>query len=75
MQCAICKNGTTERAIITVPLVKENSVLIVKGVSAEVCQNCGEYYLDEKTTHDLYELAQQFFKSGSELEVINLAAA
>jgi len=48
MQCSICKNGTTKQAVITVPLVKDNSVVIVKGVPAEVCQNCGEYYLDEK---------------------------
>ena len=75
MQCSICKNGTTKNSIITVPLVKGDSVLIVKGVPAEVCENCGEYYLDEKTTHELYELAQQSFQSGAELEVINLKAA
>lgn len=75
MQCSICKNGTTKQAVITVPLVKDNSVVIVKGVPAEVCQNCGEYYLDEKTAHSLYELAQQSFRSGAELEVINLKAA
>ena len=75
MKCSICKTGTTKKSIITVPLVKENSVLIAKGVTAEVCQNCGEYYLDEATSQKLFDIAQESFLSGTELEVINMKVA
>ena len=50
MKCVICKHGETHPAVTTVTLEQGGMTLVFKGVPAEVCQNCGEAYLDETTT-------------------------
>lgn len=45
MRCLICKQGETRPQQVTVPLQRNGATIIFKGVPAEVCDNCGEYYL------------------------------
>ena len=47
MQCVICKHGETAPGQVTVTLQRGHTVVIMRDVPAEVCRNCGEYYLDE----------------------------
>jgi YgiT-type zinc finger domain-containing protein len=54
MRCIICKEGDTAPGTVTVTLQRGNTVVIVRDVSAAVCQNCGEYCLDKATTRKLY---------------------
>jgi len=72
MKCVICKNGETVKGKTTVTLEKSGSVVVIKGVSANICNNCGEYYLDEKTTAEIMQKADEAYKKGAEIEVINL---
>ncbi len=44
MECVICKNGTTRSGFVTVTLERDNCIVILKQVPADICQNCGEYY-------------------------------
>ena len=37
--------GETARGLVTAPLRRGAATVIVKGVPAEVCENCGEYHL------------------------------
>jgi len=50
MKCIICKHGETKPGKTSVTLERDNMTLVFKGVPADVCQNCGEEYIDEKTT-------------------------
>ena len=43
--------------------------MVVKAVPAQVCQNCGEAYVDETTTKALLETAEREAESGSQVEV------
>ena len=45
MKCVICKNGETRDGAATVTLERGGATVVVKEVPAEVCGNCGEYYL------------------------------
>jgi YgiT-type zinc finger domain-containing protein len=72
MNCVICKTGVTAPGIKSFMLEKGSSILIVKDVPAQICNQCGEAYFDAKTTKALYALAENSFKSGAELEVIRL---
>jgi len=74
MECVICKQGKTEPGMITVPLQREGNTIIFKNVPADVCQNCGEYYLSETTTNDLLSRAEQAISRGAEVEIVRLAA-
>lgn len=47
MKCVICKQGETGPGLATVTLQRGESTIIFKQVPAEVCKNCGEYYLSQ----------------------------
>ena len=74
MKCFICKNGETKKGITTVTLTKGETVIIVKNVPAEICDNCGEYYLSEDITKKIFELASDALKRNTEIEVLKYVA-
>ena len=74
MKCALCKNGESEPGTATVTLNRGETTVVIKGVPAEVCDNCGEYYLDEDTTRRVMELARRVVQHGAEVEIITYAA-
>ena len=74
MKCVICKHGETHPGEVTVTLPKNEATLIFKLVPAEVCENCGEYYLSEETTTKLMDQAHQALKEGTEVEIKRFAA-
>lgn len=69
MKCVICKHGETHPAVTTVTLEQGGMTLVFKGVPAEVCQNCGEAYLDETTTARLLATAQDAARAGVQVDV------
>lgn len=73
MKCVICKNGETRSGTTTVMLERGGATVVIKGVPAEVCENCGEYYLSEDTTAHALELAGQAVRKGVEIEVLRYA--
>lgn len=75
MECSICKNGQTAPGHVTVTLERGNTIVLLKNVPAEVCQNCGHYYLDEATTEVVMQKGQEAYEKGAELEVVKLNVA
>jgi YgiT-type zinc finger domain-containing protein len=49
MQCVLCKHGTTHPGNVTVTLERDNCIIILKDVPADICENCEEYYLSQST--------------------------
>jgi hypothetical protein len=49
--------------------------LVVKGVPAQVCETCGEEYLDEETTARLLRDAERAAREGVQVEVRTFAAS
>ena len=74
MRCVVCKNGETQAGTTTVVLQRGNSTIINKRVPAEICNNCGEYYLDEDVTGRLLTRAEQAVKERAEIEILEFAA-
>ena len=74
MKCVICKNGKTKRGKVTVTLERGAMTLVVKGVPARVCDNCGEEYLEEKVMAALELVVKSAAKSGVVVEVRDYAA-
>ncbi len=74
MKCVLCKTGDTAAGTATVTLERGRTVLVIKEVPAEVCSQCGEYYLNETTTRRLYEQAEKALTHNAELEVLRYAA-
>ena len=74
MNCVICKQGQTQPGFVTVTLDREGAIVVFKRVPAEVCENCGEYYLSDEVTGELLERAEEAISSGAEVEIRRYAA-
>jgi YgiT-type zinc finger domain-containing protein len=74
MECVICRKGQTQPGLVTVTLQREDCIVILKQVPAEVCENCGEYYLNESVTEDVLKRAEEAVGKGAEVEIIKYAA-
>ena len=74
MKCVICREGQTATGRAIVTLQRGESTIIFKNVPAEVCTNCGEYYLSESVTDQLLTRAEAAVQSGAELEILRFAA-
>ncbi|MCP5064023.1 MAG: type II toxin-antitoxin system MqsA family antitoxin [Ignavibacteriae bacterium] len=74
MKCVICKQGKTKKGFVTVTLQRENTTIVFKEVPADVCENCGEYYLSENITKKLLKRAEESVKKGAEVEILRFAA-
>jgi YgiT-type zinc finger domain-containing protein len=74
MKCALCKNGETLSGKVTVTLQRQDTTVIIKEVPAEICKNCGEYYLSEEITERVLTRAEQAVRSGAEVEILRFAA-
>jgi YgiT-type zinc finger domain-containing protein len=74
MKCVICKQGQTHQGLTTVTLERGHTTVVIKDVPAAICENCGEYYLNEKVTEKVQGLAEHAFQQGVEIEVLKYAA-
>jgi YgiT-type zinc finger domain-containing protein len=75
MMCVICKHGETSPGNTTVTFERNGKVVIIQDVPAEICGNCGEYYLDEMTASQVQQLARESRNRGVELELRHYIAA
>ena len=74
MNCVICKHGQTRSGDVAVTLQRGDCTVIIKGVPADVCDNCGEYYLSDTVTDKLLMRAETAAKNGAEVEILHYAA-
>ena len=74
MKCAICKSGETEAGTTTVVLERGRTVVIIREVPAQVCGNCGEYWLDEATSERVLGQAEDAVARNAEVEIVRYAA-
>ncbi|MHB1756763.1 MAG: type II toxin-antitoxin system MqsA family antitoxin [Leptospirillum sp.] len=74
MKCVICKTGETSPRHATVTLQRSETVVIIKEVPADVCQDCGEYYLYEPVASKVYAQLKEAVKPHVEVEILLYAA-
>jgi YgiT-type zinc finger domain-containing protein len=74
MKCVICKLGQAQEGFATVTLERGHTTVVIKDVPANICDNCGEYYLSEDVTDIVQKLSEQAFEHGVEIEILRYAA-
>jgi YgiT-type zinc finger domain-containing protein len=74
MRCLVCKQGERKLGKVTVTLQRGDTTVVIKEVPAEICENCGEYYLDEQVTEQVLSMAEQAARKNVEVEIIRFAA-
>ncbi len=75
MNCVICRNGERRPGAITVAFDRGGATVVVRGVPADVCANCGEEYIDEATTAQLLRTADAAAQAGVQVEIRDYLAA
>jgi len=75
MTCVICKHGDTRPGKATVTLERGGITVVFRLVPAEVCDNCGEQYVDEKTTRAVLEAFESAVRTGVLVDVRQFTAA
>jgi len=74
MTCAICKTGKMKPGMVTVTFQRGDTTVVIKKVPAELCDNCGEYYLDDAVAEWVYSQAENASARSAEVEVLQYAA-
>lgn len=74
MRCILCKQGNTKSGMVTVTLQRGDTIVIIKGVPAQACENCGEYYLNDEITERVLSMAEEAVKKNVEVEILRFAA-
>ncbi len=74
MKCVMCKHGETQPGTATVTLQRGDSVVVVRDVPADVCRQCGEYYLDDGTASRVMAMAEEAVIRHAEVEILRYAA-
>ncbi len=69
-----CRHGAAKPDRTTVTLQRGGCTIIFKNVPADVCENCGEYSLDESVTRELEHRAEIAVKNGAEVEIVAYVA-
>jgi YgiT-type zinc finger domain-containing protein len=74
MRCVICQIGETKPGKMTVTVQRGETIVLIKDTPAEVCENCGEYYLDEVVTRRVYTQAEEAVQRHAEVAILRYAA-
>lgn len=74
MTCVICKQGELYPGTTTVTMTRGESTVVIKNVPADICENCGEYYLSEDISKQVMLMAEEAIKRNHEVEIVQFAA-
>ena len=74
MRCVICKTGETRPGKTTVTVQRGETTVMIKDTPAEVCENCGEYYLEEAVARTVYRQADEAVQHHAEVAILRYAA-
>ena len=75
MRCVICKTGEVKPGTTSFTVERGEMTLVLKGVPARVCGQCGEAYFDEGTTKHIEEIAARASDVGVQVAVQDYVAA
>lgn len=75
MKCPVCKNGETQKGKVVVTLSKGDFITVYRNVPADICQNCGEEFVDSSIAHSLLELSNETLQKGVIVDIRDYRAA
>lgn len=70
MNCFMCK-GNLEKKTVNYVVDLENTIIIIKGVPAKVCTQCGEQYFDDETAENIEKIVNQLKQLATEVTIVN----
>lgn len=68
-QCPMCPAGTLQKGTTTLTMERDSATIVFKDVPADVCDVCGEAYIDEDVSEDVYRQAKAAIEAGVHVDV------
>jgi YgiT-type zinc finger domain-containing protein len=75
MKCTSCKTGEMKPGTTVIPYSQGEITILVKDVQAQVCDQCGAWYVDPDTLESVREIIQKETNSGHEVSVVTMKKA
>lgn len=70
MNCFKCGEELIEKNV-NYMVDLENTIIIIKGVPAKVCAQCGEQYFDDQTSENIEGIVNKLKDLSTEVTIIN----
>jgi YgiT-type zinc finger domain-containing protein len=74
MKCTTCRQAETREGTTTVTVERGGTMLVMQGVPALICPNCGEDYVGEDIARRIAKAAAEVADKGIKVEVRQYAA-
>jgi YgiT-type zinc finger domain-containing protein len=73
--CITCIQAHTQKGKATITFERGATTIVVKGVPARICPNCGEKYVEEDVSAEALKSAEAAAKSGVQVDIREYVAA
>ena len=73
MLCVLCK-GEVKSGRVNFPVDEEGNFILIKGVPAQICEQCGEFFLEDDVAEAIEEIVKNAKRSNVEVEILKFAA-
>ncbi|AGK95568.1 type II toxin-antitoxin system MqsA family antitoxin [Clostridium pasteurianum] len=70
MDCILCKSNLV-RGKVNHIVDLDGHIIIIKGVPANVCKQCGEYFIETDIALKLEKIIEDVLKNKAEIFVVN----
>ena len=70
MNCFMCKGEVIEKKV-SYMVDLETTIIIIKGVPAKVCTQCGEQYFGDETSENIETIVNKLKDLSTEVTIIN----
>ena len=69
MRCVICKHGELEPGVTSILFEQVGCTIVMKEVPANICNTCGESYVDDKVAQKLLDQVNTAVHQGIVVDV------
>ena len=73
MQCILCK-GDMKNGKVNFPVDTEENFILIKGVPAKLCEQCGEFFLKDDVAEAIEAIVKKARGTNVEFEILKFAA-
>jgi YgiT-type zinc finger domain-containing protein len=70
MNCILCKSNLIKGAVNHI-VDLDGHIIIIKNVPANVCKQCGEYFIETDVAMKLEKIIEDVMKNKAEIFVVN----
>lgn len=70
MSCFLCK-GDLKLKNVNYMVDLEKTIIIIKGVPAKVCMQCGEQFFDDETAENIEKIVNKLKGLDTEVTIVN----